>query len=187
MKKLFIVLAAAFMAVNVNAAKGDMVISGTVGFESQNEVDGLRESATGFTIAPSFTYFLSDKFGIGGEVGFSSKKVGEGDAANIIAVGVFGRYYFMKSEKFGVFGQAGLGVGFANEAAGEGTIIAFAVNPGIQYFINKKWSIEASLADVLTIGSFSPKGGDAVTDINLNVNPFDLNFNALQLTLNYHF
>ncbi|MDR1699390.1 MAG: porin family protein [Prevotellaceae bacterium] len=192
MKKLFIVLAAAFMAVNVNAAQGDMVLSGSLGLDisSTKPEGGDAVTTTNFEIAPSFTYFLSDKFGIGGKVMFDLNKVGEDDAVNTFGVGVFGRYYVLKTEKFGVFGQAGLDFRFPEDALD----INLGVTPGIQYFINRKFSIELSLQNLLYLNYNSIKDVESTTNFglslnpnNVNDNPFAVNFAPLNLTLNYHF
>jgi hypothetical protein len=197
MKKLFIILAAAAMAVSVNAAKGDMVLSGSLGFATGDNIavyvpqvdETFEGKGTMFSIAPNFTYFLSNKFGIGGKVGVSVLSPDGGDTGTIFGVGVFGRYYLYQTEKFGIFAHAGLDVDFASEefAGTSFTLVNFGVKPGIQYFINKKWSVETSFANILNLVSVSPKDGDSSTAFDLNVNPFALDFAPLTLTVNYHF
>ena len=225
MKKLFIILAAAFLAVNVNASKGAMVLSGSLGLNinsaSEYVWDNVSEKAvketvtnTNFSIAPNFTYFVTDKIGVGGYIGLGTQLSSlEGvDASTAFGFGVFGRYYVMKTGKFGIFGQATLGFEFGKEnylieyfpVKANETIIGLGVVPGIQYFINKKWSVELTLDNVLSfahrrvgdaelavgIPGFDAKIPDtsySQTGFNLNVNPFALDFAPLQLTLNYHF
>jgi hypothetical protein len=214
MKKLFIVLAAAAMAVSVNAAKGDMVLSGTIGFgvDGATKVDGKKNgtSSTDFTILPSFTYFISDKVGVGAAVGydgsstkrwFDDKEVDNSKVSNgAFVINPFVRYYLIQTAKFGVFGQADLRFAFGSNKAYDlatdkdkttsTTDIRLSVTPGIQYFINSKWSIETTFSNNLLGFNYS-KNNDtksSTTDFNfLNVNKFYLPFNALAISLNYHF
>jgi len=213
MKKLFIVLAAAAMAVSVNAAKGDMVLSGTLGLNVDGalKIDGKKGmsiynednvSLTTYTILPSFTYFVSDKVGVGAQVGYKggNSKYFEDDKEVLKArsgafqINPFVRYYVWSTSKFGVFGQATLGFAFGSSKIGDGdsfstTDIGLSVTPGIQYFINRKWSIETTFANNLLGFNYSTnKAKESQTSFTLlNINDFFLPFNALAITLNYHF
>ena len=205
MKKLCVFLTAAFFAVNVSAQQGAMVISGGLGLNIENispEVgDGI--TATDFAISPSFLYFLSDRFAVGGQLGFNIQSVNldNVDAATLFSIGVAGRYYVLRTQRFGVFAHAALDFGFANDHYHIGSnetlnnLISFGIVPGIQYFINDRWSVEAYFAPILSFVHLNKDvtgwGGSTANlktnDFNLNINPLAATINPLRVAINFHF
>ena len=185
MKKLILFFVAVLFAVNVSAERGSMVLSGIVHFHSQSEIfrndpclriNGLNS----FTIAPSFQYFITDRFSLGIQPGFTTLKFDdmevwgtpiEFDRENIFSVDIFGRYYLLRTQRFGVFGQASAGAGFGNEATENMTLIAAGIVPGIQFFINNRWSVEAQLAPIVSFTSMNADYLDnRVTEFNVGIN-----------------
>ena len=173
MKKLMLFFVAALFAVNVSAQQGAMALSGTIDISSGSDTE------TSILIAPSFQYFLSDRFSLGAQVGllnfgipnFGVEEDAANDRANIVLAGVFARYYLLRTDRFGIFGQLNVGAGFANEAADDFTMVVIDIVPGIQYFINRRWSVEALLAPVLAFNSIIPSGdGDSVNTFNAGFN-----------------
>ena len=188
MKKLILFFVAVLFAANVSAQQGAMVLSGTLDISSGTEMFGeTGVDVTTILIAPSFQYFLSDRFSLGAQVGLSTTSLdieGFDDRLNVVLAGVFARYYLLRTERFGIFGQLNVGAGFANEAAGDLTVVGIDVVPGIQYFINSRWSVEAHLAPVLAFSSTIFPGDED------SVNTFNAGFNRvapLAVGFSFHF
>ena len=185
MKKLILFFVAALFAVNVSAQQGAMVLSGTL------DINSGSDENTSILIAPSFQYFLSDRFSLGAQVGLWNVSVeGEGDNPNMVLAGVFGRYYLLRTERFGIFGQLNVGAGFTNEMMGDFTLVSINIVPGIQYFINSRWSVEAHLAPVLAFNSLIPSGdGDSENtfDVGFNRNTSFKQIAPLSVGFSFHF
>ena len=152
MKKLILFFVAVLFAANVSAERGSMVVNGSISFGSQNEANSFP-SSNSFTIRPNFQYFLTDRFSLGVDAGFNTSKTGNLDRRNVINVGVFGRYYMLRTDRFGVFGQANIGATLPNEAAGSWRQFDIIIAPGIQYFINSRWSVETRLSPLISLSS----------------------------------
>lgn len=195
MKKLLVAGAVALFA-TVNAqetstegfAQGDTFITGAVGFGSQKTGDAKTNA---FTISPSVGYFVTPNIALGARVGFATTKDSD-KVANVTAeektdaftAGVFGRYYWMPASKFSIFAE--LGAGYRTEknttktSAAEfeskfnGFNIGFA--PGINYFLNKNFALEAKWG-VLGYNSVKPDvdGATAKNSFDFGVNLSDIN------------
>ncbi|TYB72615.1 porin family protein [Bizionia gelidisalsuginis] len=163
MKKLFFAALLAGFAFNTASAqdeegtkgfaKGDVFMSGSVGFESDSQGD---TSLKGFTVAPRAAYFISDNIALGAKLGYtSSKEEDEGFATTqetevtAIEAGVFGRYYFTPASQFSIFTELGAGYVHSKyeetgdpEIKADGFNVAFA--PGVSYFISNNFALEAS-------------------------------------------
>ena len=214
MKKLVVFLAAAFLAVNVSASQGAMVLSGGLGLNVQNESPevGDGETNTYFEISPSFLYFLSDRFAVGGQLGLNLQlsSLDNRDTGTLFSIGVAGRYYVLKTQRLGVFAHAALDFGFANDNYDIflpadywrnerlNNLISFGITPGVQFFFNERWSAEAYFAPVLSFVHLNTDVtnnwwgrpttvNEKTNDFNLNLNPFQATINPLRIALNFHF
>ena len=204
MRKLILFFVAVLFAANVSAERGNMVLSGSIGVSgwSDDTQQHWNSTASSFSIVPNFQYFLTDRFSLGLETGFQIlKRKSEREATehveefysrtstNVFNVGIFGRYYFLKTQRFGVFGQAGVRAGFANNEDswyGSSSIHA-AITPGVQYFINSRWSIETRLSPIFR---FDLQRWDSETGRNGTRIDFwgDLNHNWISsFAVNFHF
>ncbi len=159
MKKL-IFAAAALFAFGVSNAQekestegfknGDIFISGSFNIGSSKYTeDNYKESS--FSVAPSVGFFVTDNIAIGGTIGYGSSKVteNEGDPStkiNTLSVGAFGRYYTTPASKFSVFGQLGVAYSSTDFDALDYKVNGFGVvlSPGVNYFLNNNFAIEAS-------------------------------------------
>ena len=180
MKKLILFFIAVLFAVNVSAERGNMVLGGSIGFDSRSGSEPMP-NFTQLSIAPNFQYFLTDKFSLGVQVQFWTAKREDLDRTNSVNISVFGRYYLLKTQRFGVFGQARAGTGFNNnELQGFGSpSVNVRIAPGIQYFINSRWSVETFL---FTLFDFHHQRFDAGTrntfraGVNNGMSSFAVNF-----------
>lgn len=195
MKKLLVAGAVALFA-TVSAqetstegfAQGDTFITGAVGFGSQKTGDAKTNA---FTISPSVGYFVTPNIALGARVGFATTK-DTNEIANVTAeektdaftAGVFGRYYWMPASKFSIFAELGAGYGTSKtttktsvaefESKFNGFNIGFA--PGINYFLNKNFALEASWG-VLSYNSVKPDvdGATATNSFDFGVNLSNIN------------
>ena len=159
MKKVILSVAAVFAFGFANAqetvsegfSKGDVFINGALSFGSTKTGDS---KATGFEVAPSVGYFVTENIAVGVRLGFASNKqdvvepiVGELKQTSI-AAGAFGRYYFTPASKFSFFGELAAEYNNTKSELGPGEIktngFAVAVSPGISYFVSKNIALEAA-------------------------------------------
>lgn len=167
---------------NGGVAKGDMMISGAIGFNSESTGD-LKENS--FTIAPRFAFFVSDNIAVGAKIGFTSTKKDDGSAddikTNALSLGAFGRYYMTPASKFSVFAE--LGADYTSykweqgDADSDSSGFGLGIAPGVSYFLSDAFAIEASWG-MLGYNTNDNGGDDAEsTDkIELGLDTKDLTF-----------
>ena len=195
MKKIFLTVAAVFAFGFANAqeatttdggfAKGDLFVSGSVGFGSSKTGD---EKMSGVVFAPAIGYFISENIAIGARLGVSSTKEEEPAQEDYKTSGfeveAFGRYYFTPASKFSVFGELAVGVGSTKEEQGNNEFKSktFGVNAGVgvSYFLSNNWAIEAGWAGLGY--NTDDNGGDGVEKTNtfgLAVDLSSINFGLI--------
>ena len=189
MKKLLVLGAfALFGAMNAQEtsegfAKGSTFVTGAVGFGSSS-YDEAKTS--GFTFSPSVGHFVSENIAVGARLGFSNLTEDDGEdkiKSNEFSAGLFGRYYWMPASKFSIFAE--LGVDYMNTSEDSGVSGAekfktngfgFAFAPGINYFLNNHFALEAKWG-VLGFNSVKAdvEGAKATNNFNLGVNLSNIN------------
>ncbi|MNK15408.1 hypothetical protein D3C87_335460 [compost metagenome] len=189
MKKLLVLGAVAlFGAMNAQESaegfvKGSTFITGSVGFNSSKTGD---VKSNGFTIAPSVGHFVSPNIAVGARLGFDNVTNDNGTIetkTNTFSAGVFGRYYWMPASKFSIFAE--LGVDYANASFDAGVAgfekskangFGFGFAPGINYFLNNNFALEAKWG-VLGYSSVKPDidGAKATNNFDFGVNLSDIN------------
>jgi len=201
MKKVILTVAAVFAFGFANAqeeakgegfSKGDVFISGSVGFGTTKTGDAKNNS---FDISPRAAYFVTENIAVGVKLGYTSEK----DEPNALTetkvdkftVGAFGRYYFTPASKFSMFGQLGFDYNnskVTNTVGGvstEGKVNGFdvALAPGVSYFVSKNFALEA------TFGELAYKTSKPDADGAESTNNFGLNVNmaSIKLGLVYKF
>ncbi|WP_299885694.1 outer membrane beta-barrel protein [uncultured Lacinutrix sp.] len=170
--------------------KGDVFISGSVGFGSESQAD---DKTNGFTIAPRVGFFVSENIAVGAQLSYGSftdeTKVADTtieDKDTTFGAGVFGRYYFTPDSQFSIFGELAAGIsstkneqtGVDVDAKSNGFNIGIA--PGISYFVSNNIALEASFG---VLGYSSDKadfdGAEARNNFNFGVNLSDINFGII--------
>ena len=121
-----------------------------------------------FMLLPAVGNFISPTVTVGGAVGVVNNKVGDADAVNTFVVKPLVRKYWSVSDKFFIFGEANVPLLFSDNFNGYG----FNIEPGIDYFIGGKWTIEAKFGR-FGYNSIKPDGGDATGTTSLGFNSFD--------------
>lgn len=193
MKKLFYQLQRVFAFGFANAqetvsegfAKGDLFISGAVGFGSEKQGDYKLNS---FEIAPSIGYFVTSNIAIGGRLGYESQKEEDGfeTKTNTFSIGAFGRYYFTPASKFSFFGELAAnyssskieqeGVGALPDTENKENGFGIEVAPGVSYFLNSNLAIEAKFG-ILGYNTVDPdaEGADSRNSFNFGLDLRDIN------------
>lgn len=144
MKKVILVLllAVAF-GFNSNAQEKETENKGLKGawwgLAAGSYTDSESTDTQTFVILPAVGKFISPTVTIGGAIGIVSSKTGSADAVNTIIVKPLARKYWGVSDKFYIFLEANAPLLFSDDFNGYG----FNIEPGIDFFIGGKWTIEA--------------------------------------------
>jgi len=164
-------------------AKGDMMISGAFGIDSESTGDNKENS---FTIAPRFSYFVSDNIAVGAKIGFTSTKMEQAGVTdevktNALSLGAFGRYYMSPASKFSVFAE--LGADFTSYKWEQGSAdsdsagFGLGVAPGVSYFLSDSFAIEASWGLLgYNTNDNGGNGADSTDKFELGLDMRDLTF-----------
>jgi outer membrane protein len=176
-------------------AKGDVFVSGSVGFASEKTGEF---KTNGFDFSPKAAYFVSENIAVGISLGIKSVKISEGsdDAKNsTMSAGAFARYYTTPASKFSFFGQLGFNYNSydseyyvdnsGNLALGDSKGNGFDVmlSPGVNYFVSNNFALEASFG-ALGYETTKPdySGAEATNTFGLNVD-----MSTIKLGLVYKF
>jgi Outer membrane protein beta-barrel domain len=153
--------------------QSDIFVSGSFGYTSSKDA-GVSTSKT--SILPSLGYFIKDNIALVGTVGFESNDTGVGSSTNSFVLGAAARYYMTPTSKFSLFGEAGIGF----KSGDNTTILTVGVSPGLNYFLNNHFSVEATVGEFGIVNTSG--GGASNTDLN-----FGADLTKLGLGLNYKF
>jgi outer membrane protein len=158
-------------------AKGDIFISGAVGYNSTSTGDNKNGV---FTITPRAGYFITGNIAVGARIGYVSRSIENGATEleiKALNVGGFGRYYFTPTNKFSVFGEFGIDYLSSNEDNGttDTKSDGFGVGggPGVSYFIGKSFALEAFWG-ALKYNTTKPDGGESTDSFNIGVDLEDI-------------
>ncbi|MFD2890830.1 outer membrane beta-barrel protein [Flavobacterium chuncheonense] len=191
MKKVLLTAAAVFAFGFANAqegestiagfSKGDVFVTGGVGFNSDKQGDWKSNE---FTFSPAVGYFVSDNIALGARLNVMSGKSEFGSSeekSSAFGAEAFGRYYMTPASKFSLFGELAVGFGSSKEEdvfGDETKYNAFGVNAGIgvNYFLSSNWALEASWAG-LGYNTFKEdtSGAESYDTFGLNVDLSSIN------------
>lgn len=191
MKKIILTVATIFAFGVVSAqegegfSKGDVFLSGSfnVGSKKFSEDGNFKENS--FSLAPKAGYFVSENIALGLGLGFSTSKIeeNEGDEAvkvNTTSVMAFGRYYTTPASKFSVFGQLAFEYASADFDVFKVNGIGVELAPGVSYFLNKSFAIEASWGALsYTSAKADVTGAEASTGFEFGLDLDNINFGLL--------
>ncbi len=116
-----------------------------------------------YTILPAVGTFISADVTVGAAIGYTNA-LGQ----DVFIVKPLLRKYYGVSDKFFLFLEGNVPLLFGEDFTGYG----FNVEPGIDYFIGGKWTIEAKFGR-FGYNSIKPDGGDATGKITFGFNMFD--------------
>ncbi|CAA7196757.1 hypothetical protein CHRY9293_02832 [Chryseobacterium potabilaquae] len=166
MKKVLLAGAIALFGLsNAQIAKGTTYVSGTVSYSSeQDNNDNTKENK--LSLVPTVGYFVGTNLAVGLGVGYNSD-MNKTELTNgynkftksAFVVEPFVRKYWTLSEKLYIFGQLSVPMQFGNVKGETSTnnvttsqktnfnSFGVSVKPGLDYFLNKNWTIEATIGD----------------------------------------
>jgi hypothetical protein len=177
MKKIILLVAIAIFTFSNTFAqeeKSEGLKGAWYGLGALSYVNDEAADTSAFLILPAVGTFISADVTIGGAIGYLSTKAGDADANNTFIVMPFIRKYYGVTDKFFLFGEANVPLYFNENANSYG----FFIQPGIDYFIGGKWTLEAKF------GRFGyrvtkPDGGDSTGTTELGFNMFGGNTEGL--------
>jgi opacity protein-like surface antigen len=209
MKKIILTVAAVFAFGFANAqdkkesnegfAKGDVFVTGSVGFGSTKTGDTKSNS---FNFSPKVGFFVTENIAVGAELGFGTAKSDNGangttttfveTKTNNFNGGVFGRYYFAPAAKFSPFANLGLGFGSnkttidsklgstSTSSERKSKTMSVGLGLGFNYFVASNWALEASWAGLTyDTDDNGGKGADKTNTFGLNANLASINLGVL--------
>ncbi|SNR15479.1 outer membrane beta-barrel protein [Tenacibaculum jejuense] len=170
--------------------KNDVYISGRVSYGVSFLSDSGRSSEA-FIFAPSVGYFVSDKIALDLGVVFSSSFVensflGQQEKKQEFGFRLGGDYYFTPQKRFSFLIGADL---FFNNVSYESGVLSdenqygINISPGLNYFISKSFSINASVGSLGYV--YTKSESDFISGVSTFV--FDLNLSSIVLGLTYRF
>jgi hypothetical protein len=186
MKKIYLTAAAVFAfgfanAQDVNESSvgfknGDVLLGGSFNISSKKYSENENFKENNFTIAPKISFFVTDNIALGLGLGLGSKKTVKLEGDNEVKINTtsrtaFGRYYTAPASKFSIFGQLLVKWDTVNFDAYKENSFGFELAPGVNYFLNKHFALEATWG---TLSYSTSKKGI----------PFAKSSNAFELGLN---
>jgi len=178
MKKLFSLIAVAFVAMSVNA---QVYVGGSLGIDAwSSQKNAGDRSETTFTILPEVGYNLNDEWAVGTVIGYVSDKwVGvNGISESAFTFNPYARYTYLKAGKVSLFVDGG--VDFTTASKADWNELAIGLKPGLAVSLSDNISFVSHLGfigyDVL-----NPDGDDN------NTSKFGLDLNGNNLTFGLYF
>ena len=193
MKKLIVLGAIAACGLSTaQISQGTTYISGTLNYQGDRD-NNTEYKEDKFKAVPTVGHFLADNFAIGVGVGYEGttreRELTNGyrrNCDNGIVVEPFARKYFTLSDKLYFFGQLSVPMVFGKETreevyhdfpadsnTTEGKFSSFgvALKPGLDYFFNKNWSVEATIGEFgYQTKKYDTEGAKSTDNINLGFN-----------------
>jgi opacity protein-like surface antigen len=170
---------------NGGFAKGDLFVSGTVGFNSSKTGDFKTND---LTFSPAVGYFLTENIAAGVRLNVTSGTEDNGvtkDKTSSFGAQVFGRYYTTPASQFSLFGELAVGMNsykVSPDGFDSSTYKSFGVNAGfgVNYFLSSNWAMEAGWAGLgYTSYDNGGNGADKTNSFGLNVDLSAINFGLI--------
>lgn len=178
MKKLFSLIAVAFVAMSVNA---QVYVGGSLGINAwSSQKNAGDRSETTFTILPEVGYNLNDEWAVGTVIGYVSDKwTGvNGISESAFTFNPYARYTYLKAGKVSLFVDGG--VDFTTASKADWNELAIGLKPGVAVSLSDNISFVSHLGfigyDVL-----NPDGDDN------NTSKFGLDLSGNNLTFGLYF
>ena len=207
MKKIFMTLAAAVIAVSANA---QIWVGGEVGFTSDKTTvktngNSVSQTTNNFTLAPEVGYNLNENWAIALKVQFAHNEdngviksmiqdagvnTGAKVMTNAFSVNPYARYTFLKAGNFSAFVDGGVSYGLIHVSSMSQVMnninsLGVAINPGVTYAVSPKVSLVAHIGD-LSYNAMWTKAKNA--DVKVNNGKFNIGiWNAISFGAYYNF
>ena len=178
MKKLFSLIAVAFVAMSVNA---QVYVGGSLGIDAwSSQKNAGDRSETTFIILPEVGYNLNDEWAVGTVIGYVSDKWNHinGISESAFTFNPYARYTYLKAGKVSLFVDGG--VDFTTASKADWNELAIGLKPGLAVSLSDNISFVSHLGfigyDVL-----NPDGDDN------NTSKFGLDLSGNNLTFGLYF
>ena len=177
MKKIFSLIAVAFVAMSVNA---QVYVGGSVSVNAwSSQKNAGDRSETTFAILPEVGYNLNDEWAIGAAFGYESDKwAGVMGSENAFTFNPYARYTFLKSGKVSLFVDGG--VDFTSASKADWTEIAVGFKPGLAVSLTDNISF-VSHVGFIGWDQYNPDGDDN------NTSKFGLDLSGANLLFGLYF
>jgi len=219
MKKAILLVCGLFVAVATQAQDKKMWLGGTMSINSTTPDKEADTKISTMTFGPQFGYWINENLAVGINLTLSGTTTKDGFEDAIITVlaydekkenttfiSPFVRYYKGLGDNFKLYGELNFGFG-SGKTSWDGvtdengdvvkvddqkfSAMNIGVGPGIQYWFNDNWSMNA-YAGVLGYSSSTLKDGTVdkngdVVDLTSSSIDLNLDFSALSFGLNFHF
>jgi outer membrane protein len=183
---LSLVLAASFA--NAQFSKGNIYVTGDVGFHSENDKnDDTKHS--GYHFSPAVSYLVTSNVAVGAKLNIGGEKTQIGSVSSdstSTGFGVFGRYYFTPANKFSLFANLGFDYNTTKPVSSvdfKSNEMSIGLSAGMNYFVSNHLSLEASFGKLGYTSEKSNLSGDKGT----STFGLDLDMSSLSFGLNYKF
>jgi hypothetical protein len=178
MKKLFSLIAVAFVAMSVNA---QVYVGGSLGIDAwSSQKNAGDRSETTFTILPEVGYNLNDEWAVGTVIGYVSDKwVGvNGISESAFTFNPYARYTYLKAGKVSLFVDGG--VDFTTASKADWNELAIGLKPGLAVSLSDNISFVSHLG-FIGYDVYNPDGDDN------NTSKFGLDLSGNNLTFGLYF
>ncbi|MBQ8712082.1 MAG: outer membrane beta-barrel protein [Prevotella sp.] len=178
MKKMMMTMAAALMAVAVNA---QVYLGGSLAIEAwSSQKNAGDKSETVFKIMPEIGYNLTDEWAIGAVIGYQSDKFNgvNGVSESAFTFNPYARYTFANIGKVNFFVDGG--VDFTSASKADWSEIAVGFKPGLSVNLSDNLSF-VSHVGFIGWDQFNPDGDDN------NTSKFGLDLSGLNLTFGLYY
>lgn len=178
MKKLFSLIAVAFVAMSVNA---QVYVGGSLGIDAwSSQKNAGDRSETTFTILPEVGYNLNDEWAVGTVIGYVSDKwTGvNGISESAFTFNPYARYTYLKAGKVSFFVDGG--VDFTTASKADWNELAIGLKPGLAVSLSDNISFVSHLG-FIGYDVYNPDGDDN------NISKFGLDLSGNNLTFGLYF
>ena len=178
MKKLFSLIAVAFVAMSVNA---QVYVGGSLGIDAwSSQKNAGDRSETTFSILPEVGYNLNDEWAVGTVIGYVSDKwTGvNGISESAFTFNPYARYTYLKAGKVSLFVDGG--VDFTTASKADWNELAIGLKPGLAVSLSDNISFVSHLG-FIGYDVYNPDGDDN------NISKFGLDLSGNNLTFGLYF
>ena len=177
MKKILMTIAAAFVAVSMNA---QVYVGGSVGLNAWSSQAPGVDSETTFKLLPEIGYTINDEWAIGTVIGYESDKwTGvNGVSESAFTFNPYARYTFLKAGKVSLFVDGG--IDFTTASKADWNEIAVGLKPGLAVSLTDNISFVSHIG-FLGWDQLNPDGDDN------NTSKFGLDLDGNNLTFGLYF
>ncbi|MBR1448129.1 MAG: outer membrane beta-barrel protein [Prevotella sp.] len=180
MKKIMMTLAAAFVAVSMNA---QVYVGGSLGINAwSSQKNAGDRSETTFSVLPEVGYNFNDEWAVGTVIGYESDKWAgiEGVSENAFTFNPYVRYTFAKAGKVNFFVDGA--VDFTSASDADWTSFGVGLKPGLAVNLTDNISFVSHLG-LIGWQQLNPDGDDN----SINKVGLDLSGNNLTFGLYFNF